>query len=177
MSSYNKSSKGKSQNLTPLLGEARSGSDRHHLSHNTMPFKCLLQSAGSVGPIMSFLSIFQLACLAKVLTGLVERTVPFASGCVLLQLKSTQALATLLSRGTFFLGKVAVRALSPSNMRSVHGHIAGIPESQDLMELQTSLSFNPAIPVSDLLITNLERIEPYRPAPPGFLRLLIIVQS
>ncbi|KAH3779759.1 hypothetical protein DPMN_157565 [Dreissena polymorpha] len=175
MSSYNKSSKGQSQNLTPLLGEALLGLDRHHLSHNTMHFKCLLQSAGSVGPIMSRLSIFQLAsCLARELPGLVERPVPLASGCVLLQLKSAQALATLLSRGTFFLGKVAVRTLSPSNMRSVHGHIAVIPESQDLMELQTSLSVNPAIPVSDLLITNLERVEPYRPAPPGFPRLVKI---
>ncbi|KAH3883630.1 hypothetical protein DPMN_007590 [Dreissena polymorpha] len=154
-------SKGQCQNLTPLLGEARSGSDRHHLSHNTMPFKCLLQSAGSVAPIMSLLTIFQLA------SGL-------ASGCVLLQLKSAQALATLLSRGTFYLGKVAVRALSPSNMRTVHGYIAGIPKSQDLMELQTSLSIKPAISISDILITNLERVEPYRPAPPGFLRLVKI---
>ncbi|KAH3857824.1 hypothetical protein DPMN_100439 [Dreissena polymorpha] len=171
----NKPSKGQCQNLTPLLGEARSGSDRQHLSHNTMLFKCLLQSAGSVAPIMSFLTIFQLAsCLAGVLPGLVDRTVPLASGCVLLQLKSAQALATLLSRGTFFLGKVAVRALSPSNMRTVHGHIAGIPESQILMELQTSLSFKPAIPISDILITNLERVEPYRPAPAGFPRLVKI---
>ncbi|KAH3689910.1 hypothetical protein DPMN_191155 [Dreissena polymorpha] len=62
MSSYKRASiypsKGQCQNLTPLLGEARSGSDRHHLSHNTMPFKCLLQSAGSVAPIMSLLTIF-----------------------------------------------------------------------------------------------------------------------
>ncbi|XP_052267909.1 uncharacterized protein LOC127869408 [Dreissena polymorpha] len=168
-------SKGQCQNLTLLLGEARSGSDRHHLSHNTMPFKCLLQSAGSVAPIMSLLTIFQLASgLAGVLPGLVERAVPLASGCVLLQLKSAQALATLLSRVTFYLGKVAVRALSPSNMRTVHGYIAGIPESQDLMELQTSLSFKPAISISDILITNLERVEPYRPAPPGFPRLVKI---
>ncbi|KAH3850829.1 hypothetical protein DPMN_093303 [Dreissena polymorpha] len=76
-----------------------------------MPFKCLLRSAGSVAPIMSFLTIFQLAsCLARVLSGLVERAVPLASGCVLLQLKSAQALAILLSRGTFYLGKVAVRS-------------------------------------------------------------------
>ncbi|KAH3864301.1 hypothetical protein DPMN_027317 [Dreissena polymorpha] len=140
-----------------------------------MPFKCLLQSAGSVAPIMSLLTIFQLAsCLARVIPGLVERAVPLASGCVLLQLKSAQALATLLSRGTFYLGKVAVRALSPSNMRTVLGHIAWIPESQDLMELQTSLSFKPAIPISDILITNLERFEPYCPAPPGFPRLVKI---
>ncbi|KAH3715074.1 hypothetical protein DPMN_057778 [Dreissena polymorpha] len=59
-------------------------------------------------------------------------------------------------------------------MRTVHGHIAGIPESQDLMELQTSLSFKPAISISDILITNLERVEPYRPAPPGFPRLVKI---
>ncbi|KAH3880774.1 hypothetical protein DPMN_004695 [Dreissena polymorpha] len=124
---------------------------------------------------MSFLSIFQLAtCLAKELPGLVERTMPLVSGCMLLQRKSAQALANLLFRGTFFLCKVAVRALSPSIMRSVHGHIAGIPESQDLMELQTSLSFNPATPISDLLITNLERVEPYRPASPGFPRLVKI---
>ncbi|KAH3831407.1 hypothetical protein DPMN_104674 [Dreissena polymorpha] len=38
------------------------------------------------------------SCLAKELTGLVERTVPLSSGCVLLQLISAQALATLLSR-------------------------------------------------------------------------------
>ncbi|KAH3851566.1 hypothetical protein DPMN_094048 [Dreissena polymorpha] len=62
----------------------------------------------------------------------------------------------------------------PSNMRTVHGHIAGIPESQDLMELQTSLSFKPAIPISDILITNLERVEPYRPALSGFPRLVKI---
>ena len=85
---------------------------------------------------MSVFSIFQLAsCLAKELPGLVERTVPLASGCVLLQLKSAQALATLLSSGTFYLGSVAVRALSPSNIRSVSGLIAGIPESQDLTEV------------------------------------------
>ncbi|KAH3889902.1 hypothetical protein DPMN_013969 [Dreissena polymorpha] len=53
MVSNNKPSKGQSQNLTPLLGEALAGSDSHHLSHNTMPFECLLQSVGSVGPIMS----------------------------------------------------------------------------------------------------------------------------
>ncbi|KAH3768668.1 hypothetical protein DPMN_169888 [Dreissena polymorpha] len=47
-------------NEKAMDSRARSGSDRHHLSHNTRPFKCLLQSAGSVG------SIFQLAsCLAK----------------------------------------------------------------------------------------------------------------
>ncbi|KAH3876322.1 hypothetical protein DPMN_000161 [Dreissena polymorpha] len=109
--SYNdKPSKGQSHNLTPLLGEALSGLDRHHLSHNTMPFRCLLQSVGSVGPIMSLFTIFQLAsCLTGELSGLVQRTVPLASGCVLLQLNSAQALATLLSRGTFFLGKVAAR--------------------------------------------------------------------
>ncbi|KAH3837271.1 hypothetical protein DPMN_110655 [Dreissena polymorpha] len=172
--SYNPS-KGQCQNLTPLLGEARSGSDRHRLSHNTMPFKCLLQSVGSVGPIMSFFTIFQLAsCLARELPGLVERTVPLASGCILLQLKSAQALATLLSRGTFHLGSVAVRALSPSNMRSVSGFIAGIPESQELMELQRNLVFSPAIPLSELSITNLERVDPYCPAPPGFPRLVKI---
>ncbi|KAH3746325.1 hypothetical protein DPMN_180732 [Dreissena polymorpha] len=169
----NKPSKGQCQNLTLYWGRLVQG--RHHQSRNTMPFKCLLQSAGSVAPIMSFLTIFQLAsCLAGVLPGLVERTLPLASGCVLLQLKSAQALATLFSRGTFFLGKVAVRAISPSNMRTVHGHIAGIPESQDLMELQTSLSFKPVIPISDILITNLEKVEPYRPAPPGFPRLVKI---
>ncbi|KAH3781493.1 hypothetical protein DPMN_159323 [Dreissena polymorpha] len=59
-------------------------------------------------------------------------------------------------------------------MRLVHGHIAGIPESQDLMELKKCLSFNPAISVSDLLITNLERVEPYRSPPPGFPRLVKI---
>ncbi|KAH3874538.1 hypothetical protein DPMN_037783 [Dreissena polymorpha] len=140
-----------------------------------MPFRCLLQSVGSVGPIMSFFTIFQLAsCLARELPGLVERTVPLASGCILLQLKSAQALATLLSRGTFHLGSVAVRALSPSNMRSVSGFIAGIPESQELMELQRNLAFSPAIPLSELSITNLERVDPYRPAPPGFPRLVKI---
>ncbi|KAH3881928.1 hypothetical protein DPMN_005855 [Dreissena polymorpha] len=171
MSFHNKTSKGQSKNLAPLLGEALSGLDSHHL--NIMPFKCLLQSVGSVGPIMSFFTIFQLAsCLAKELPGLVERTVPLASGCILLQLKSAQALATLLSRGTFHLGSVAVRALSPSNMRSVSGFIAGIPESQELMELQGNLIFSPAIPLSELSITNLERVNPYRPAPPGFPRLV-----
>ncbi|KAH3724313.1 hypothetical protein DPMN_050129 [Dreissena polymorpha] len=134
-----------------------------------MPFKCLLQSVGSVGPIMSFFTIFQLAsCLVRELPGLVERTVPLASGCILLQLKSAHALATLLSRGTFHLGSVAVRALSPSNMRSVSGFIAGIPESQELMELQRNLAFSPAIPLSELSITNLERVDPYRPAPLAF---------
>ncbi|KAH3784296.1 hypothetical protein DPMN_162250 [Dreissena polymorpha] len=174
-STQNQTSKGQSKILTPLLGEALSGLDMHHLTHNTMPFKYLLQSVGSVGPIMSLFSIFKLAsCLARELPGLVEQTVPLASGCVLLQLKSTQALATLLSRGTFKLGKVAVRALSPSNMRSVHGFIAGIPESQALTELKICLTFGPAILNFDLLITNLERIEPYRPAPPGFPRLVKI---
>ncbi|KAH3782434.1 hypothetical protein DPMN_160349 [Dreissena polymorpha] len=174
MSTYNKSPKGQSKNLTPLLGEALSGLDSHHLTHNTMPFRCLLQSVGSVGPIMSLFSIFQLAsCLARELPGLVEQTVPLASGCVLLQLKSAQALANL-SRGTFHLGSVAVRALSPSNMRSVTGLIAGIPESQDLSEFQRCLVFSPAIPLSDLSVTNSERVEPYRPAPPGFPRLVKI---
>ncbi|KAH3864334.1 hypothetical protein DPMN_027351 [Dreissena polymorpha] len=88
-STQNKSSKGQSKNLTPLLGEALSGLDTHHLTHNTMPFRCLLQSVGSVGPVMSLFSILQLAsCLAKELPRLVERTVPLASGCKLLQLKS-----------------------------------------------------------------------------------------
>ncbi|KAH3769425.1 hypothetical protein DPMN_170693 [Dreissena polymorpha] len=175
MASNNKPSKGQSQNLTPLLGEALSGLDSHHLPNNTMPFKCLLQSVGSVGPIMSLFTIFQLAsCLTGELSELVERTAPLASGCVLLQLKSAQALATFLSRGTFLLGKVAVRALSPSNMRTVHGLIAGIPESQDLMELQSFLSFNPAISASDILITKLERVVPFRSAPPGFPRLVKI---
>ncbi|KAH3749929.1 hypothetical protein DPMN_184444 [Dreissena polymorpha] len=136
MSFYNKVSKGQSMNLTALLGEALSGLDSHHLTHNTMPFRCLLQSVGSVGSIMSFFSIFHLAsCLARELPGFVERTVPLASGCVLLQLKSAQALATLLSRETFHLGSVAVWALSPSNMRSVSGLIAEIPESQEITEL------------------------------------------
>ncbi|KAH3696628.1 hypothetical protein DPMN_084104 [Dreissena polymorpha] len=140
-----------------------------------MPFRYLLQSVGSVGSIMSFFSIIQLAsCLARELPGLVERTVHLASGCVLLQLKSAQALATLLSRGTFHLGSVAVRALSPSNMRSVSGLIAGIPKSQELTELQRCLEFSPAIPLSELSITNLERVGPYRPAPPGFPRLVKI---
>ncbi|KAH3737738.1 hypothetical protein DPMN_044332 [Dreissena polymorpha] len=66
MSTYTKSSKVQSKNLTPLLGEALSGLDSHHLTHNTMSFMCLLQSVGSVGPIMSLFSIFQLAaCLAR----------------------------------------------------------------------------------------------------------------
>ncbi|KAH3710937.1 hypothetical protein DPMN_070435 [Dreissena polymorpha] len=56
---------------------------------------------------MSFFSIFQLAsCLARELPGFVKRTVPLASGCVLLQLKCAQALAALLSRGTFHLGSI-----------------------------------------------------------------------
>ncbi|KAH3879401.1 hypothetical protein DPMN_003303 [Dreissena polymorpha] len=57
MSLHNKTSKGQSKNLTPLLGEALSGLDSHHLTHNIMPFRCLLQSVGSVGPIMSFFTI------------------------------------------------------------------------------------------------------------------------
>ncbi|KAH3812296.1 hypothetical protein DPMN_140724 [Dreissena polymorpha] len=60
--------------------------------------------------------------------------------------------------------------ISCYNLRLVHGHIAGIPESQDLMELKKCPSFNPAISVSDLLITNLERVEPYRSPPTGFPR-------
>ncbi|KAH3693904.1 hypothetical protein DPMN_081343 [Dreissena polymorpha] len=165
----------KTPNLTPLLGEALSGLDRHHLTHSTMPFKGLPQSVTSVGPIMSLLSIFQLAsCLAKQLPGLVERTVPLASGCVFLQLKSAQSLATLLSKGTLHLGRVAVQALAPSNMRLVHGHIAGIPESQGLVDFKKCLSFNSAISVSDLLITYLERVEPYRSPPSGFSRLVKI---
>ncbi|KAH3864333.1 hypothetical protein DPMN_027350 [Dreissena polymorpha] len=59
-------------------------------------------------------------------------------------------------------------------MRSVTGLIAGIPERQDLTELKKCLAFNPAIPHSDLSITNLERVEPYRPAQPGFPRLVKI---
>ncbi len=173
--SARKSFKGQTKNLTPLLGEALSGLDQHHLSHNIMPFKCLLQSVGSVGPLMSLLTIFQLAsCLARELTGQVERTVPLASGCVLLQLKSAQALASLLSKGTFYLGKVAVRALSPSNMRTVTGQIAGIPESQNLTELKNCLVFNPASHSPDLLITNLERVVPSRAPPPGFPRMVKI---
>ncbi|KAH3809517.1 hypothetical protein DPMN_137890 [Dreissena polymorpha] len=175
MSLHNKASKGKSKNLTPLLGEALSGLDSHHLTHNIMPFRCLLQSVGSVGPLMSFFTIFQLAsCLARELPGLVDRTVPLASGCILLQLKSAQTLATLLSKGTFHLGSVAVRALSPLNMRSVSGFIAGIPESQERMVLQRNPAFSPAIHLSELTITNLERVDPYRPAPPGFPRLVKI---
>ncbi|KAH3723751.1 hypothetical protein DPMN_049545 [Dreissena polymorpha] len=89
MSFYNKVSKEQSKNLTPLLGEALSGLDFHHLTHNTMPFRCLLQSVGSVGSIMTFFSIFQLAsCLARELPGFVERTVPLASGCILAQVRS-----------------------------------------------------------------------------------------
>ncbi|KAH3704774.1 hypothetical protein DPMN_079835 [Dreissena polymorpha] len=59
-------------------------------------------------------------------------------------------------------------------MRSVSGLIAGIPESQKLTELQRCLVFSPAIPLSKLSITNLERVDPYRPAPPGFPRLVKI---
>ncbi|KAH3723765.1 hypothetical protein DPMN_049559 [Dreissena polymorpha] len=59
-------------------------------------------------------------------------------------------------------------------MRSVTGLIAGVPESQDLAELQRCLVFSPAMPLSDLSVTNLERVEPYRPAPPGFPRMVKI---
>ncbi|KAH3791438.1 hypothetical protein DPMN_144924 [Dreissena polymorpha] len=44
----NKPSKGQSKNLTPLIGEALSWLVSHHLTHNTMPLRCLLQSVGSV---------------------------------------------------------------------------------------------------------------------------------
>ena len=45
---------------------------------------------------------------------------PLASGCVLLQLKSAQGLATLLSRGTFFLGNVkVVRRGKISNLKRI----------------------------------------------------------
>ncbi|KAH3851700.1 hypothetical protein DPMN_094184 [Dreissena polymorpha] len=59
-------------------------------------------------------------------------------------------------------------------MRSVTGLIAGISESQDLAELQRCLVFSPAIPLSDLSVTNLERVEPYHPASPDFPRLVKI---
>ncbi|KAH3889183.1 hypothetical protein DPMN_013233 [Dreissena polymorpha] len=42
------------------------------------------------------------------------------------------------------------------------------------MELQRNLVFSPVIPLSELSITNLERVDLYRPAPPGFPRLVKI---
>ena len=34
----------RSNDLSPLLGEALSGSDRHHVTNNTMLHKCLLRA-------------------------------------------------------------------------------------------------------------------------------------
>ncbi|KAH3820400.1 hypothetical protein DPMN_122146 [Dreissena polymorpha] len=73
----------------------------HHLTHNNMTHWCLLQSVEVWGQLWQA-TLFQLAsCFEGELTVIIKRTVDSGSSCVLLQLKSAQALTYVLTVGYF----------------------------------------------------------------------------
>ena len=133
-----------SQDLSAVLGESLSPGDSHHIKNNTMDFKCLLRNIDGGKRVLSLGTLFQIAAeLRKVFPSPIKRSIPLASGQLLLEAVSSQALCSIINRGTVsFLGS-RCRAILPNSLRKVEGVMARIPEEEDLACLGSRLTTSP----------------------------------
>ena len=93
-----------SQDLSAVLGESLSPGNSHHIKKNTMDFKCLLRSIDGGKKVLSLGTIFQIAAeLGKVFPSQIKRSIPLASGHLLLEAVSSQALCSIINRETISL--------------------------------------------------------------------------
>jgi len=87
-----------SQDLSAVLGETLSPGDSHHIKNNTMDFKCLLRSIDGGKKVLGLGTIFQIAAeLGKVFPSQINRSIPLASGHLLLEAVSLQALCNIIN--------------------------------------------------------------------------------
>ena len=87
-----------SQDLSAVLGESLCPGDRHHIKNNTMDFKCLLRSIDGGKKVLGLETIFQNAAeLGKVFPSQIKRSIPLASGHLLLEAVSSQALCNIIN--------------------------------------------------------------------------------
>ena len=140
---------GHSQDLSAVLGEALSHGDNHHIKHNTMSFKCLLRNMEEGKRILSLGTI-------RLQPSQMKRSVPLASGHLLLEAVSCQALGFIVGKGVVsFLGSKC-KAVLPQSLRLVEELLAGIPESEDIAGLGGRLVSPPELQCQ---VMGLERLE------------------
>jgi len=135
-----------SQDLSAVLGETLSPGDSHHIKNNTMDFKCLLRSIDGGKKVLGLGTIFQIASeLGKVFPSQRKRSIPLASGHILLEAVSSQALYNIINKETVsFLGS-RCKAILPHSLHKVEGVLAGIPENEDLACLGGRLTTSPRL--------------------------------
>ena len=106
-------------------------------------------------------TIFQIAAeLGKAFPSQIKRSIPLASGHLLLEAVCSQALCSIINRETVSFFGSQCRAILPHSLHKVEGVLAGIPEEEDLACLGGRLTTSPDLQCQILRLERLEGTPP-----------------